>query len=130
MVEKLGFAELQYIINIPTKFPYNSNKWTANRQADNCALENFCFIFFLILSQTTNFRLFQKRKFAQDIFKFDKNGRKFSKQVENNVGKGEIVLYEQFLLFPVLSKDLYCRCVKTRACLGKDQEVTNSRIIP
>ena len=29
-----------------------------------------------------------------------KNGRKFSKWVENTVGKGEIARYEQFLLFP------------------------------
>ena len=37
---------------------------------------------------------------AEDNFRFDKNGRKFSKQVENTVGKGEIARYEQFLLFP------------------------------
>ena len=39
-------------------------------------------------------------KFADDNFKFDENGRKLSKQVENTVGKGEIARYEQFLLFP------------------------------
>ena len=33
-------------------------------------------------------------------FKFDENGRKFSKLVENNAGKGEIARYEQFLLVP------------------------------
>ena len=38
--------------------------------------------------------------FADDNFKFDKNERKSSKQVENTVGKGEIAHYEQFLLFP------------------------------
>ena len=39
----------------------------------------------------TNFRLFQTEKgFAGDNFKFDENSRKFSKQVENTVGKGEI----------------------------------------
>ena len=37
---------------------------------------------------------------ADDNFKFDENSRKFSKQVENTVGKGEIARYEQFLLFP------------------------------
>ena len=42
------------------------------------------------LSQTTNFRLSQSEAFADDIFKFNKNGRKFSKQAENTVGKGEI----------------------------------------
>ena len=30
----------------------------------------------------------------------DENGRKLSKRVENTVGKGEIARYEQFLLFP------------------------------
>ena len=40
------------------------------------------------------------KEFADDNFKFDKNGRKLSKQVENTVGKGEIAHYEQFLLFP------------------------------
>ena len=28
--------------------------------------------------------------FADNNFKFDENGKKFSKQVENTVGKGEI----------------------------------------
>ena len=37
---------------------------------------------------------------ADEHFKFDENSRKFSKQVENTVGKGEIARYEQFLLFP------------------------------
>ena len=36
---------------------------------------------------------------AGDNFKFDKYGRKFSKRVENSVGKGEIARYEHFLLF-------------------------------
>ena len=36
--------------------------------------------------------------------------------------KGEIVRYEQFPPFPtVFSKDLYCRHVKTKACLGKGE---------
>ena len=50
--------------------------------------------------QTTNLRLFQTEKFADDNFKFDENSRKLSKRVENTVGKGEIARYEQFLLFP------------------------------
>ena len=40
------------------------------------------------------------KEFADDNFEFDENGRKFSKRVENTVGKGEIARYEQFLLFP------------------------------
>ena len=39
------------------------------------------------------------KEFADDNFKFDENGRKLSKLVENTVEKGEIAHYEQFLLF-------------------------------
>ena len=60
------------------------------------------------------------KEFADDNFKFDKHEGKFSKRIENSEGKEEIARYEQFLLFPqCFSKDLYCRHVKTRACLGK-----------
>ena len=38
-------------------------------------------------------------EFADNNLKFYKNGRKFSKQVDNTVGKGEIACYEQSLLF-------------------------------
>ena len=48
----------------------------------------------------TNFRLFQTKEFADDNFKFDENGRKLPKWVENAVVKGDIACYEQFLLFP------------------------------
>ena len=34
---------------------------------------------------------------------------------KDTVEKGEIARYEQCLLFPVFSKDLYCKHVKTRA---------------
>ena len=61
----------------------------------------------------TNFRLYTKLKeFADSNFKLNENGRKFSKRVENSVGKGEIAryMYKEFLLFPqVFSEDLYCR---------------------
>ena len=40
------------------------------------------------------------KEIVDDNFKFDENGRMFSKWVENTVGKGEIARYEQFLLFP------------------------------
>ena len=40
------------------------------------------------------------KEFADDNFELDENSRKFSKQIENTVGKGEIARYEQFLLFP------------------------------
>ena len=40
------------------------------------------------------------KEFADDNFEIGENGRKFSKQIENTAGKGEIARYEQFLLFP------------------------------
>ena len=39
------------------------------------------------------------KEFAKDNVKSDDALRKFSKWVENTVGKGEIARYEQFLLF-------------------------------
>ena len=59
------------------------------------------------------------KELTDENFKFDKNGKKFSRQVENTVGKGEIAHYEQFLLFPqCFQKTCNCRHVKTRVCLG------------
>ena len=49
------------------------------------------------------------------ILKFDENGRKFSKRVENTVEKGEIAHYEQFLFFPQCSQKT---CTKTRKNKG------------
>ena len=40
------------------------------------------------------------KKFADDNFRYNENGRNFSKRVENTVEKGEIACYKQFLLFP------------------------------
>ena len=38
--------------------------------------------------------------FADDNFKYDGNGRKLSKRIENTLGKGEIARNEHFLLSP------------------------------
>ena len=48
-------------------------------------------------------KIFDNSKFKEisdDNFKFDENGVKFSKLVENTEGKGEIAWNKQFLLFP------------------------------
>ena len=55
------------------------------------------------------------KEFADDNFKFDENDRKFSKQVENTVGNGEIAHYEQFLLFPQCFKKT-CTADTRAAC--------------
>ena len=52
-------------------------------------------------------------------FKFDENGRKFSKYVENT-GKRRNCSLQAMAPFPtVLSKDVYCRHIKTRGRFGK-----------
>ena len=70
----------------------------------------------LTLSQTTNFRLFQVERVCRRQFNFVENGRKFFKKVENTVGKGEIARANS-PFHTVFSKYLYCRPVKTSACL-------------
>ena len=81
----------------------------------------------LTFSQMTHFKLFLK-EFAEDNFKLYENGRKFSKMVENSVGKGEIARYEQFLLFPQCFQK-HCGHKKTRACLRKDLRIFLSPVV-
>ena len=52
------------------------------------------------------------KEFADDNFKFNENGIKFSKLVEKTVEKEGIARYEPFLSSTVFLKDLYCRPVK------------------
>ena len=64
-------------------------------------LENsFFFIICLYPFPKRQFKSFKLKEFSDYNFKSDKSGRKFSKQIENTVGKGEIARHEQFLLFP------------------------------
>ena len=59
------------------------------------------------------------KEFADDNLEFDENGRKLSKWEENDVGKGEIACYEQFLIFrQVFSKSLFPSGVKRCHCVG------------
>ena len=60
------------------------------------------------------------KKFADDNFKCDENGRKFSKWLENTVGKGKNARNEQFLFFSQCFQKTYTAdSKKTRSCLGK-----------
>ena len=60
------------------------------------------------------------KEFADNNFKFDENGRKFPKWVENSVGKGEIACYKQFLLFPhSVFKRLVLQTRKNQGLFGK-----------
>ena len=60
------------------------------------------------------------KEFTDDNFKFDENGGKFSKRVENTVGKGEIARYEQFLLLPQCFKSLKLQTLKNQGLFGKE----------
>ena len=67
----------------------------------------------------TNFDSSKLKDFAHHEFKFDENGKKFSKQAENT-GKKRNCSLRAISPFPtVFSKGFYCRHVKARACLGK-----------
>ena len=50
------------------------------------------------------FDSYKLKQYADDNFKFDENGRKLSKQVENTVRKGEIAQCFQKACFPEASK--------------------------
>ena len=54
------------------------------------------------------------KEFADNNFKFDENGREFSKRVENTVGKGEIAHYEHFLLFQQCFLPIWITCCHFR----------------
>ena len=60
------------------------------------------------------------KEFSDKSFKFDEHDRKFFKLVEKKLWERRHCLLGAISPFPtVFSKDLYCRNVKTRACLGK-----------
>ena len=62
--------------------------------------------------QTTNLDWFKLKEFADDNLKFEENGRKLSKQVENTVLRA-------ISPFPtVFSKGLFSRGVKRCYCVG------------
>ena len=60
--------------------------------------------------------------FADDNLKFDENGRKFLNRVENIVRKGEIVRYEQFLLFYSVFKRLVLQTCKNQGLFWKGEK--------
>ena len=67
----------------------------------------------------TYLRLFQTEGLPNKTFKFDENGRKFSKGIQNTVGKGEIAHNEQFLLFPQCFQKICATDKKNQGLFGK-----------
>ena len=59
------------------------------------------------------------KEFVDDNFKFDECGGKFSKRVENTVGKGGVACYERFLLFHSVFKRLVLQTRKNQGLFGR-----------
>ena len=60
------------------------------------------------------------KQFADDNFKFEETGRKTIQMGRKHCGKRRNCSLRAISPFPtVFSKDMYCRHVKTRGCLGK-----------
>ena len=59
------------------------------------------------------------KEFADDNFEVGEDGRKFSRWVENTVGKGEIACDEQFLLFPQCFQKTCTSNSKNQGFFGK-----------
>ena len=76
---------------------------------ENAHMNYLIYKWCLTLSQTKKkLDTFKLKEFADDNFKLDENGRKFSEWVENAVGKGEIACYARF----VLSIAIVAKCNK------------------
>ena len=74
----------------------------------------------LTLSQTTDFRLFQTERVCRRQYQFWSKWQNVFQTGRKRCGKRRNCSLWAISPFPsVFSKDLYCRHVKTRACLGK-----------
>ena len=88
------------------------------------SLNIFCFVKSLPITRRQILDSSKLKEFADDNFKFEENGRKLSKEVENTVRKGEIARYDQFLIFSqcfqktcfpgALKSVIVWKCVNTR----------------
>ena len=79
----------------------------------------------LTLSQTTNFRLFQTERVCRGQFQIWWQWQKVLQKVKKHCGKRRNCSLWAISPFPtVFSIDLYCRHVKTRACLEKGLPIT------
>ena len=74
----------------------------------------------LTLSQTTNFRLIQTERVCRRESLIQWKGQRGLQKGRKHCGKRRNCSLRAISPFAiVISKDLYCRHVKTRACLGK-----------
>ena len=74
---------------------------------------------FLTLSKTTNFRLFQTERVCKRQFKFDENGRKLSKRVENTGGRKILLDMSNFSFSHSVLKRLVQQTSKNKGLFKK-----------
>ena len=73
----------------------------------------------LTLSQTKILDSSKLKEFADNNYKFDENGRKFIKHVENTVGKRENALTSNFSFSHIVFKRLELQTHKNQGLFGK-----------
>ena len=71
------------------------------------------------------FQTLPNLEFADDNFRFDKNGQKLSLWIKNTERKGEIASCEQFLFFPSVIKRLILQTRKNQGFFGKGLSLPN-----
>ena len=86
-------------VNVLNDNSYNEKMSTVLHDNMNNTITKVIPVDYLSLSQRKILGSSKLRVFADNNFNFDKKRRKFSKWVENTVGKGEIAHHEQFLPF-------------------------------
>ena len=103
MTKLKAFAEDNFSVAQMVHFFFDRQKNIVEKKRKNAGYQHFLLFtqcFFNPLPDDKILDWSKLKQSADDSFKFDVNSRKFSKLVENTVGKGEIARYEQFLLFP------------------------------
>ena len=69
------------------------------------------------------------KEFADDNFKFVENDRKYSKRVENTVGKGELLVTSNFSFSHRVFKRLVLQTGKSQGLFGKGLKKVNNKFL-
>ena len=114
-----GLCQICYPFPFVTKsIPH----YLQNSENSKCLKGEFARKFgsYLALSKMTNLDSSKLTEFADNTLKFNEDGSKFIQMGRKHSGKRRNCSLRAISTFPtVFSKDLYCRHIKTMACLGK-----------
>ena len=89
--EHVCYQHFPYSYVFKSLFPQSLSKWGL------CGTE---LMHLLTIPKLQILGFSKLKEFADNIVKFDKNGRNFFRRLENTVGKAEIAHYGKLLLFP------------------------------